>query len=199
MLSNRCWARELTPCCSTPTRTSLPAMIEVRPARADELERIRRLEDLAGERYADAGLPPDLEGLDPALVAAAHREGLLWVVAEDEEEPIGFALCWLRPDALHLRELDVHPARMGRGLGRRLVEHVVAEARSRQLGSVTLTTFRDVPWNAPLYRRWGFVETHYEQLPAWLAAIRDEEERSELRRWPRVAMVRAVSSVAGER
>ncbi len=170
-------------------RTSLGAMTEVRPARADELHRIRELEDLAGERYAEAGIPPDLEGLDDAVIAAAHAAGLLWV-AEDDGAPIGFALCWLMPDALHLRELDVHPKWMGRGVGRRLVEYVAAQAERRGLRSVTLTTFRDVHWNAPLYRRWGFAELDNDLLPPWLAAIRHDEDQGELRRWPRVAMAR---------
>jgi len=61
------------------------------------------------------------------------------------------------------------------------------------LPSVTLTTFRDVAWNAPLYRRWDFEVVEAEACPAWLAAIRAQEDLGELRRWPRVAMVRRVT------
>jgi hypothetical protein len=38
---------------------------------------------------------------------------------------------------------------------------------------VTLTTFRDVPWNAPFYRRLGFEVV--DELPSGLAAIRAHE------------------------
>lgn len=46
-------------------------------------------------------------------------------------------------------------------MGRALVAAVIEQARVMQLNSVTLTTFRDLPWNAPFYQRMGFVElTH---------------------------------------
>lgn len=163
--------------------------VAIRGARPDELDRIRELEDLAGQRYAEAGLPADLEGLSRAEVLQASTEDLLWVIAH-QDRPVGFALCWARPGALHLREIDVHPDWMGRGLGKRLVEHVVEQAERRGLYQVTLTTFRDVPWNAPLYRRLGFVDLALTETPAWLRAIREHEDRGELSRWPRLAMVR---------
>ncbi len=166
-------------------------MVTIRAARADELERVSELEDLAGERYADAGLPADLDGLPHDVIVRAQVEDLLWFATVDDV-PVGFALCWLRPGALHLRELDVHPAHMRQGIGRHLVEHVVDQAQQRQLGSVTLTTFRDVPWNAPLYARWNFAEQVFGELPSWLQKIRKEEDSSELGRWPRVAMLRRV-------
>ena len=53
---------------------------------------------------------------------------------------------------------------------------------------VTLTTFADVPWNAPLYRRYGFRDMPRDALPDWLAAVRDEEDAGVLSRWPRIAM-----------
>ncbi len=166
---------------------------EIRLARLDELTRVGELEALAGQRYAEVGLPPDLEGLQPEVIFTASEQRLLWVIAEPNAPFVGFALCWERPGALHLRELDVHPAWMGKGLGRRLVEHVVEQARHRGLESVTLTTFRDVSWNAALYRRWGFETLEPPTLPTWLRDIRKEEDTGELRQWPRVAMRRQVS------
>jgi GNAT superfamily N-acetyltransferase len=171
------------------------AVLPIRLARADEFDAVRALEDLAGERYAEAGLPPDLQGLAASEIADAHAQGLLWV-ATHEERPVAFALCWSRPHALHLREIDVHPQWMGRGLGRQLVAHVARQALDRGLDQVTLTTFRDVQWNAPLYRHLGFVEVTPSALPDWLRSIREHEDRSELARWPRLAMVGEASLLA---
>lgn len=167
--------------------------LNIRLARAGEVKRIAEIEDLAGERYADAELPPDLDGLAHAVIARAIAEELLWVMAKDDE-PVGFALCCRYPDALHLRELDVLPDSMGQGLGRRLVEHVCGEAAKMGLRSVTLTTFRDIVWNAPMYRRWGFDDVEPAQQPLWLRQIRDQEDNSDLRHWPRVAMARTIAS-----
>lgn len=41
--------------------------------------------------------------------------------------------------------------------------------------AVTLTTFSDVPWNAPLYRQLGFRVLRDEEIGPGLRAVRDEE------------------------
>jgi GNAT superfamily N-acetyltransferase len=164
--------------------------MRIRLARADEAAELGTIEDEAGRMFASAGLPPDLEGLGSAVVEAAIADQLVWVATDADDRAIGFALAWLRPDALHLRELDVLPTHMNRGVGRGLVELVCERARALGCTSVTLTTFRDVAWNAPLYQRWGFEVLASEVCPAWLADIRAHEDRGELRRWPRVAMAR---------
>jgi GNAT superfamily N-acetyltransferase len=164
--------------------------MHIRLARVDEASQLSMIEDAAGRIYVSAGLPPDLEGLEPDVIEAAIIDGLTWVVTDDDDHPVGFALAWLRPNALHLRELDVLPSHMRRGLGRGLVEFVCGRARSLGLAGVTLTTFRDVAWNAPLYRRWGFAELAPQNCPDWLAAIRAHEDLGELRHWPRVTMMR---------
>jgi len=63
---------------------------------------------------------------------------------------------------------------------------------------VTLTTFRDVPWNMPFYARLGFVETPAEDLGAALLSVIGDE----MRRGPdpahRVAMRRPCTVLARE-
>ena len=60
-------------------------------------------------------------------------------------------------------------------------------ARDTGLAAVTLTTFRDVPWNAPFYRRAGF--TVVDDPPPGLAELRAAERAEGLDRFgPRVAM-----------
>ncbi len=55
-----------------------------------------------------------------------------------------------------LDEVAVAPAHGRRGIGRALVDEVVAWAAAGGFPSVTLATFRDVPWNAPYYEKLGF-------------------------------------------
>lgn len=158
----------------------------IRLARADELEALSAIEDRAGEMYAEVGLPADLEGSPLETFAAAQADDALWVIANDADAAVAFALCWRRPDALHIRELDVDPPYMRRGLGRRLIEHARDRAAAESRAWVTLTTFAEIPWNGPLYRRYGFSEV--EDLPEWLAEIREDERAHGLDRWPRIAM-----------
>jgi GNAT superfamily N-acetyltransferase len=83
-------------------------------------------------------------------------QGLVWVAAE-VGQLIGFASSEVFEGELHLWELAVRRESQGRGVGRALIAAVAQEARKLGL-PVTLTTFRDIPWNAPFYARCGFVE-----------------------------------------
>jgi len=115
--------------------------------------------------------------------------GRCWVWAEDgtigayaiAEEVDGFG---------HLEQVSVLPSHARRGLGRALIETVGEWSAGRGLSGLTLTTFADVPWNAPYYARLGFrVLPDAEQGPG-LRRIREEEIARGLDRWPRAAMVR---------
>lgn len=168
----------------------------VRSARASELGRISEIEREAGARFetipALAGLP---EVLAPAAaLAAALARGHLWVAAAvGDDAPIGFAYADVLDGALHLEELDVLPAWGRRGAGRALVATVVAAACAAGLPAVTLTTFRDVPWNAPFYARLGFRVLAPEALSPGLDALLAAEEARGLPRALRVAMRRDVA------
>ena len=92
---------------------------------------------------------------------------------------MGFAhVVVLEPAVAHLEEIDVLPEHGRRGLGSRLVMAVCDWAESAGYRSVTLTTFRDVPWNMPFYARLGFEVIPPEALsPALQSVVRDETRR----------------------
>ena len=94
--------------------------------------------------------PPD--AWRPHLAA-----GTLWV-ADVEGAPVGYLAGRVEADRLHIDEVDVHRAHQGRGLGRRLLDTAADWARQRGLAALSLTTFRNVPWNGPFYASFGFRE-----------------------------------------
>jgi len=112
------------------------------------------------------------------MAAADHRpfavQGLVWV-AEDAGRLIGFATCEAFEHELHLWELAVRHDAQGKGVGRAMITAVVDEARARGLPAVTLTTFRDIAWNAPFYARCGFVELSEDELGPFLTLVREKE------------------------
>ncbi|MCM0000647.1 MAG: GNAT family N-acetyltransferase [Erythrobacter sp.] len=59
---------------------------------------------------------------------------------------------------LHIWEMDVAPAFQRRGIGAGLVRAAQIDARNTGFRALTLTTFRDLDWNAPFYARLGFEE-----------------------------------------
>ena len=113
-----------------------------------------------------------------AVLEDAQQRGHLWVALADGV-PVGFAhIELLEPGLAHLEEIDVHPEHGRRGLGRRLVSTVCRWAATSGYSGVTLTTFRDVPWNMPFYARLGFEEIPLKELsPGLLCVIEDEARR----------------------
>jgi GNAT superfamily N-acetyltransferase len=126
----------------------------------------------------------------------AQRQGHLWVALMDDA-PVGFAhVAVIEAGVAHLEELDVHPEHGRRGLGTRLVLAVCAWAASEGFKAITLTTFRDVPWNMPFYARLGFeVISPQELSPALCSKVEDEARRG-LDPRNRVAMQRRMVFVA---
>ncbi|TGS57679.1 GNAT family N-acetyltransferase, partial [Mesorhizobium sp. M3A.F.Ca.ET.201.01.1.1] len=77
--------------------------------------------------------------------------------------------------ALHIWELDVRLDRQGSGIGRALIERAIEDAKRRGLSTVTLTTFRDVAWNAPFYRKFGFRVLEGAEIDERLASLLGDE------------------------
>lgn len=82
------------------------------------------------------------------------------MVAVDEAGPrpqlIGYSCRWRVTDEVHLLNVAVHPARRGGGLGRRLVEAVIGEARGSQARTMFLEVRAGNIAARRLYRRLGF-------------------------------------------
>lgn len=122
------------------------------------------------------------------VLEKAQRDGHLWVALADNI-PVGFAhVDVIEPDAAHLEEIDVHPDHGRRGLGTQLVWHVCHWAATHGYASVTLTTFRHVPWNMPFYARLGFDVVPPAHLSVALRAVVEGETRRGLDPARRVVM-----------
>jgi GNAT superfamily N-acetyltransferase len=106
---------------------------------------------------------------------------------EQEGQVVGFLAASVAGGALHIDEVDVSLGHQGHGLGRQLLTAALAHARGQGLREVTLTTFRDIPWNAPFYRSLGFVEVAWDR-DARLASLRAKEEAMGLELARRCAM-----------
>ena len=100
------------------------------------------------------------------LPAIAART--VWVAEDGEAGVIGELRGEIVGDGLHIVELAVAQEFQRRGLGRALLDFAADAARARGLRAITLTTFRHVPWNAPFYARYGFIELTDAELDAWL-------------------------------
>jgi GNAT superfamily N-acetyltransferase len=146
--------------------------------------------ELAAARLLAAHAPASVLGETTSQfeLRKARRLGRLWVVLA-ENEPVGFAYVVVHERSVaHLEEVDVHPDHGRRGLGRRLVQTVCAWATSHGFDAVTLTTFRDPPWNMPFYARLGFETVAPHAVSPALRSVIDDERRRGLDPARRVVM-----------
>lgn len=164
----------------------------VRPAVPDDLPVLRDIERAAGEAFRAVGMGPIADDEPPSLPELArYQEAGRALVACAGAAPGGVPLAYLLWEPVdgraHIEQVSVHPDGARRGLGRALIERA---QRDSGLPSVTLTTFADVPWNAPYYARLGFRVLADADLSRGLREIRRREAELGLDRWQRVCMRR---------
>ncbi len=161
----------------------------IRLAGVEDVPALAEIELAALQLFDGYGLdsvPADNTPLE--TLAHAALEGHLWV-ADAGDTPVGFVLVeMLASDLPHLEEIDVHPSHGRRGLGTALVRKACDWATSSGFDSLTLTTFRAIPWNAPFYVRLGFEELSRDTLRPELAALVAAEARRGLDPTIRVVM-----------
>ncbi|MEV0218750.1 GNAT family N-acetyltransferase [Streptomyces sp. NPDC050704] len=171
----------------------------IRPATATDLPLLQDIERAAGEPFRALGMPEVADDEPPALdLLERFREaGHAWV-AETEED--GRVIAYLIGEpldaAFHIEQVSVHPDAARRGVGRDLIAYAADRARDQGLAGLTLTTFAEVPWNAPYYERLGFHVLAEPELTPGLRKIRAAEADHGLDRWPRVCMYRATTDPA---
>jgi GNAT superfamily N-acetyltransferase len=160
----------------------------IRKARVADLPLLPAIERAAAALFPDDVITPEIRaGVIPsAEMEAALADGRLWIAAEADGTPVGFAIAVLSGTEGFLREIDVHPQHQGRGLGRRLIQEVVGWARARGFLYLSLTTFEYVLWNAPFYARLGFQKLADGDLGPELRDLLQLEQQQGLRQ--RVAM-----------
>lgn len=167
----------------------------LRPASTEDLPRLRDIERAAGEAFREVGMaavaddePPSIE-----LLLGYVRAGRAWVATDPAGVPAGYLIVDVFDGTAHVEQVSVHPDHRGQRLGRALLDEAATWAARHGLSTLTLTTFTDVPWNAPYYERLGFRVL----VPGeGLRRIREHEAQLGLDRWPRVAMARPVTAAA---
>ncbi len=154
-----------------------PVPLAIRKAYPADVPALADVEMDAAQLFVDAGVlsADHLSPMTSAELTEGCRTGhLLLACEEDQPEagPVGFALAVEVSWGLHLRELSVRRAWGRRGIGRQLVNAVRALDSARPL---TLSTFRDLPWNGPFYARIGFASVELVHLTSEQRRLFDRE------------------------
>ena len=163
----------------------------LRRAHVDDADALPDIERSAARLFAQ---DPELAWLVDAAVISGpeHRQHIatspVWVVEAADGGIVGFLSAAVEGRQLHVQELSVGRSAQGQGLGRRLLQAAIEHARDQGLLAVTLTTFRELPWNEPFYRRCGFATLAAQQIDPHLQQRLDAEAAHGLPRHRRCAM-----------
>lgn len=164
----------------------------LRLARADDAAAFPAIERSAARAF---GQVEGLESLVDGWTMPVERHRLLiakghCLTASVDDAIAGFLVGERFGRALHIHEMSVAENFQQRGIGAGLVRACGIDAANAGCECLTLTTFAEVPWNAPFYRRLGF--ELITDLAAWprLSASLREERASFGEVQKRIAMVR---------
>ncbi|KIC70408.1 GNAT family N-acetyltransferase [Kocuria rhizophila] len=163
----------------------------IRLALSADVLSLPAIEAAAGELFRLIGMPEVADDTlpDTEQLTLAASDGRVWVATVDDQV-VAYAFAVVRDGSAHLEQVSVHPDHAGQRIGAALINAVASWAHDRGDARLTLTTFADVPWNAPYYRRLGFRPLPDDVLGPQLAAeLTAERERFTA---PRLAMAREV-------
>lgn len=147
--------------------------MRIREARPDDLTRLQDIEVAAGAAFRDVGMSDIADHAPPSIptLAGYQENGRAWVTVDGGDLPAAYLLVDVIDGCAHIEQVSVHPAYARRGVGRALIDRVSAWAAGRGLAALTLTAFRDVPWNGPYYERLGFRELPTGEITPGLAEL----------------------------
>jgi GNAT superfamily N-acetyltransferase len=165
--------------------TSRDSADRVREARQRDLWLLQAIEAAADQTFVPLFGPLDWE--EPSRGEWREQQPGFLLVADHGSEVVGFAhVLWLEGTA-HLEQLAVHPDHQRHGHGGALVRAAMDRVREEGHAELTLSTYADVPWNAPFYRRQGF-EVIERPGPLQQRLQEKEERMGLMRHGPRVVM-----------
>jgi GNAT superfamily N-acetyltransferase len=171
----------------------------LRRALHEELPALPDIEHLAAQQFRQSSQPyaADLPAQSLEQLHEHQRKGNVWVAVSKDGIVAAFALCKPVDGDLFIVEADVHPAHARQGLGAALFGLLEHLARAEGYPALLLTTFRDIPWNAPYYERLGFRLLRNDELGPGLRAVRAEETQLGLPPDSRVCMRRVLDAPTG--
>jgi len=174
----------------------------IRQASPDEIDEMVSIDVDACTLFDELGLDANLTPDHPYSVAEracwmrCAREGNAFLAGHVGAPPVGLLVMDRVDGVPYLEQLSIRRGAMGRGLGRRLLEHAIGWTGREPLW---LTTYTHIPWNRPFYERHGFLTIPGAACPPGVAAMLDDQRRALPDPHRRIAMRRPGALLEGNR
>ncbi|MGD9639269.1 MAG: GNAT family N-acetyltransferase [Alphaproteobacteria bacterium] len=167
--------------------------ILIRTAEPNDFKFLPHIENEAANLFRsfvavfDDSLPPAPESYYHSLPQCAE----VFIATTQNNNIVGFVVVKTLDSQAYIAEIDVLPDYGHKGIGRKLLERAILWAQNHSYDYITLTTFKNIPFNAPFYRKLGFCEfTPDEKSSDLKKVIQNETEifGDHLKENPRIAM-----------
>lgn len=88
-----------------------------------------------------------------------------FVIYQEGNSPVGVAGFYVKPEesVCRIRWFSVHPDHQRRGIGGKLMEYLINEARKLGLKKMKIVTLKEAEWAVNFYLKWGYKEV--EKIP----------------------------------
>lgn len=170
-------------------------MIEIRHAQLKDCKKLMAIEASAGNLFGSLSheflrrLPRDLPNHPQEFYENSIRLNSCLIITVNEEA-VGFITTEsISKNQLYISEFSIHENYQKRGLGSKLLNYLINDAKEQGIALMTLTTFINVPWNAPFYAHYGFQIIEENKLPSYLQKSLQEEAELGLPKDERCAMI----------
>jgi len=160
-------------------------MLSIEQAKGTDIAELANIELKAAALYPKGRIPQAYceQTLPLSILRKAQQEKLLYC-AYLNSNIVGFASCHKYSDTknnitkhnLHLDEIAVLPKFGNQGIGSQLMEAILFQCQTLKFNGMSLTTFCDLPWNAPFYQKFGFNALKESNMPKHVLNIVMEEQ-----------------------
>lgn len=167
---------------------SIPEGYTIQHAKRSDIPQLYSIQAAAGTIFPPGSIPENVlaERVPHDIFMDAIAQGRLLAAKNSNEAPVGFAF-WQEVDGSSLLALiEVDPQHGQKGLGTALVSVIIEQVEKAGYQYLYLTTFVNIPWNAPFYQRLGFAPLSEMDHPGFIKGILHEEHSKGLSN--RVAM-----------
>jgi ribosomal protein S18 acetylase RimI-like enzyme len=166
----------------------------IRQPRSSDIPVLAQVERSAAEIFRTVNLDFLVENptVDPYLLVAMANANHLWIAVDKFDQPIGFVGGEYLDGNFHIVEISVAKNFQGMGVGKALMKVLVEQTRREGYKAMTLTTYRNLPWNAPWYSKMGFFEVNAQEMGKTFEDILEIEAKHGLDINNRCVMVKAL-------
>lgn len=163
--------------------------VNIRLAREDDYKYFKKIEKSTLDLFSEHGCNlSHIELPEPNIYKSIQGRHAIYVAHTDHNKVVGFCAVKTVDNNAYIMELSVLSGYRQRGIGTKLIEHGCHWAEINNFEYITLTTFKFLPFNAPLYRKLGFKEFEPDIKWPGLRRIRSQEKKHGLDILPRTLM-----------